>query len=129
MLNGGDEISRTQNGNNNTYCQDNETTWYDWNLDTTKLDLLKYTSKIIDFRHEHLIFQRRNFFQGRPIRGSNIKDVMWLRADGQEMTDEDWNSSWIRCFGIFLAGNMPGEIDEQGLPFQDNSITYHEFSS
>jgi isoamylase len=122
MVQGGDEVSRTQNGNNNAYCQDNEITWLDWHWDNRKKNLLKYTTRLIAFRHEHPVFQRRNFFQGRPIRGSNIKDIMWLRADGREMTDEDWNSSWIRCFGIFLSGEIPGEVDDQGMPFQDDSM-------
>jgi isoamylase len=122
MVQGGDEVSRTQNGNNNAYCQDNEITWLDWHWDNRKKNLLKYVTRLIAFRHEHPVFQRRNFFQGRPIRGSNIKDIMWLRADGQEMSDEDWNSSWIRCFGIFLSGEIPGEVNEQGLPFRDDSM-------
>jgi glycogen operon protein len=122
MLQGGDEIGRTQQGNNNAYCQDNEITWFDWNLDENKQTLLSFVKKLINICHEHPIFQRRNFFQGRPIRGSNIKDVMWLRSDGQEMTDQDWNSSWIRCFGMFLAGNVPDEKDERGMPLNDNSM-------
>lgn len=122
MLQGGDEVSRTQGGNNNAYCQDNETTWFDWNLDERKQKLLEFTKRIINLRMEHPIFRRRNYFQGRPIRGSNIKDVMWLRSDGQEMSDQDWNSSWVRCFGIFLAGSIPDETDEKGIPVHDNSM-------
>ncbi len=122
MLHGGDEISRTQNGNNNAYCQDNELTWFDWTPDDQKQRLLTFTRNLITFRSEHPVLQRRSFFHGRPIRGSNIKDVMWLRSDGQEMTDQDWNSSWIRCFGIFLMGNVPNEIDERGMPLNDDSM-------
>ncbi len=122
MLHGGDEISLTQNGNNNAYCQDNEIAWYDWNPDDRKQKLLTYVKRIIAFRREHPVLERRNFFQGRPIRGSNIKDVMWLRSDGQEMNDQDWDSSWIRCIGIFLAGNVPDEIDERGMPLNDSSM-------
>jgi isoamylase len=122
MLHGGDEIGLTQNGNNNAYCQDNEIAWYDWNLDDRKKKLLTYVKKFITFRREHPVLERRNFFQGRPIRGSNIKDVMWLRSDGQEMNDQDWDSSWIRCIGIFLAGNVPDEIDERGMPLNDSSM-------
>jgi glycogen operon protein len=124
MIHGGDETGRTQQGNNNAYCQDNELTWYDWNTDERKQRLLLYAKQLINFRHEHPIFQRRNFFHGRPIRGSNIKDVMWLRSDGQEMTDQDWNSSWIRCFGVFLAGNVPDEVNEKGLPLHDDSMIW-----
>ncbi len=122
MICGGDEISRSQGGNNNAYCQDNEITWYDWNLDEGKQKLLSFTGKVIQFRHEHSVLQRRSFFQGRPIRDSNIKDVMWLRSDGQEMNDQDWTSSWIRCLGMFLAGNVPGEMDDRGIPLSDSSL-------
>ncbi len=122
MLCGGDEISRTQRGNNNAYCQDNEITWYDWNLDDRKRKLLAYAQKLIEFRLEHRVFRRSNFFQGRPIRGSNTKDVMWLRTDGKEMTDQDWNSSKVQCLGMFLAGTVPDEIDEAGQSLKDNSM-------
>jgi isoamylase len=122
MIQGGDEISRTQQGNNNAYCQDNEITWYDWDLDESKSKLLEFVKNLIAFRREHRIFERRNFFMGRPIRGSNIKDIMWIRSDGKEMTDQDWDSSWVRCLGMFLAGNVPDEIDEQGMPLNDRSI-------
>jgi isoamylase len=134
MLHGGDEISLTQRGNNNAYCQDNEITWYDWNLSSRQLKLLDFVKYLINFRHDHQTFQRRNFFQGRPIRGSNIKDIMWFRSDGQEMTDQDWNSSWIRCIGLFLAGNIPDEMDEKGIPLKDDSLiiimnSHHEHIS
>ncbi len=122
MICGGDEIGRTKKGNNNAYCQDNELTWFDWDLDERKQKLLNFTRNLVNFRLEHQVFQRRNFYEGKPIRGSNIKDIMWLRSDGREMTDQDWNSSWIRCCGIFLAGNVPDEIDEKGLPLRDSSM-------
>jgi isoamylase len=122
LIYGGDELSRTQQGNNNAYCQDNEITWFDWNLDERKQKLLIFTRKLIEFRNEHSVLQRRNFFQGRPIRNSNIKDVMWLRSDGKEMTDQDWTSSWIRCLGMFLAGNVPEAIDDRGVPLAESSL-------
>jgi isoamylase len=131
MLCGGDELGRSQKGNNNAYCQDSELTWYNWDLDERKQKLLEFTRHVINLRHEHPVVERRNFFQGRPIRGSTTKDIMWLRSDGQEMSDQDWNSSWIRCIGLFLAGTVPGEVDEKGMPLNDNSIvlilnSYHE---
>lgn len=122
MICGGDEISRTQKGNNNAYCQDNELTWYDWNLDERAKKLLNFTKYLINLRHELPVVQRRNFFQGRPIRGSTTKDIIWLRSDGQEMSDRDWNSSWIRCIGVFLGSADPGQFDETGLSFNNTSI-------
>jgi isoamylase len=122
LICGGDEISRTQKGNNNAYCQDNEITWFNWDLDEKNKKLLDFTKLLTSFRHNHPVLRRRNFFQGRPIRGSNIKDIIWLRPDGQEMNDQDWGSQWIRCIGLFLIGEIPGEIDEDGNAQTDNSL-------
>jgi isoamylase len=122
LICGGDEISRTQRGNNNAYCQDNEITWFDWKLDENKQQLLDFFRRLTAFRREHPTLQQRNFFQGRSIRGSSIKDIMWLRPDGKEMTDQDWSSSWIRCIGLFLSGDIPGEVDENGNPLMDSSL-------
>ena len=121
LICGGDEVSRTQKGNNNAYCQDNEIAWFDWELDEKKQKLLAFTHRLTDFRRQHPEFQRRNFFLGRPIRGSDTKDIIWLRADGKEMTDQDWGSTWIRCIGIFLSGHISG-VDENGNTLSDNSL-------
>ncbi len=131
MICGGDEISRTQNGNNNGYCQDNEISWYDWDLDEGQKKLFQFVKDLIQLRKEHPVLRRRKFFQGRKIRGMDIKDIMWLRTDGQEMSDEDWAASWIRCFGMLLAGEMPNETDFQGNPVRDTTLiillnSYHE---
>ncbi len=99
MILGGDEISRTQNGNNNAYCQDNEITWVDWRLDGCKISLLEFTQKLIQFRRDHPSLHRRKFYQDRAIRGTEEKDIVWLRPDGQEMTDEEWGLGWVRCLG------------------------------
>jgi len=122
MLCGGDEISRSQSGNNNAYCQDNEVSWYDWNLDENREKLLAFAKHLIRLRREHPALRRRRFFQGRPIRGTEVKDIMWLRPDGQEMSDEDWSASWARCIGFFLAGEIPGEVDARGNPLVDSSL-------
>ncbi|HEX8097452.1 MAG TPA: glycogen debranching protein GlgX, partial [Pyrinomonadaceae bacterium] len=90
MLQAGDEVGRTQMGNNNAYCQDNEISWLDWELDQRKLGLLEFTRALIALFHKHPVLRRRKFFQGRKIRGSEIKDLSWFRPDGQEMRDEDW---------------------------------------
>src|SRR5260370_30857083 len=104
MVCGGDEIDRTQHGNNNAYCQDNELTWYDWNLDERRMALLEFTSKLINLRLRHPNLRRRKFFQDRSIRHSDVKDIVWLRPDGQEMTDEEWSAGWVRCLGLMLNG-------------------------
>ena len=111
MILGGDEISRTQNGNNNAYCQDNETTWMDWRLDGCKISLLEFTQKLIQIRRDHPSLHRRKFYQGRAIRGTEEKDIVWLRPDGQEMSDEEWGLGWVRCLGMMLNGETIGEVD------------------
>jgi isoamylase len=122
MLCGGDEIGRSQKGNNNAYCQDNDVSWYDWNLDENKEELLGFVRLLVRVRCGHPALRRRRFFQGRPIRGTDVKDIMWLRPDGQEMSDEDWNASLARCMGVFLAGAIPGEVDRDGNPLVDSSL-------
>jgi isoamylase len=122
MLCGGDEISRSQKGNNNAYCQDNDISWYDWKLDENREKLLAFVKLLVRLRCEHPALRRQEFFQGRPIRGTNVKDIIWLRPDGREMSDEDWNASWIRCIGVFLAGEIHGEVDKEGNPLVDNSL-------
>lgn len=114
MLYHGDEIGRTQLGNNNAYCQDNELSWCNWNLDKRKSFLLEYTRELIRIRQEHPVFRRRKFFQGRPIHGTQVKDIMWVRPDGKEMTDEDWGSTCVRCIGMRLYGEKTDETTENG---------------
>src|ERR687898_572297 len=97
MLLAGDEFGRTQLGNNNAYCQDNEISWLDWKLDRPRRELLQFTRFLIRFRDEHPVLRRRHFFQGRRIRGSEVKDLAWFRPDGKEMSDEDWNNAEARC--------------------------------
>jgi isoamylase len=122
MILGGDEISRTQNGNNNAYCQDNESTWMDWRLDGCKVALLEFTQKLIQIRRDHPSLHRRKFYQDRAIRGTEEKDIVWFRPDGQEMTDEEWNLGWVRSLGMILNGQTIGEVDESGEPIQDDTF-------
>jgi len=114
MMLAGDEIGRTQNGNNNAYCQDNEISWIDWDLDRSRQELLEFTRYLIKIFREQPVLRRRHFFQGRKIRGSEVKDLTWFRLDGKEMTEEDWNNSGTRCFGLRLAGDAIEEFDERG---------------
>ena len=123
MILGGDEIGRTQNGNNNAYCQDNETTWVDWSLDERKIALLEFTQKLIQMRRDHPNLHRRKFYQDRAIRGTEEKDIVWLRPDGQEMTDEEWGLGWVRCLGVMLNGETMGDVDEARRAHQGRHVS------
>jgi glycogen operon protein len=122
MLCGGDEIGRTQQGNNNAYCQDNEVSWFDWKLDRRRRDLLGFTRLLIELRRRHPVLRRRQFFYGRRIRGSEVKDLAWFRPDGKEMTEEDWTNPQTRCVGLRLAGDAIEEVDAQGNPILDDTL-------
>ena len=105
MICGGDEYGRTQDGNNNAYCQDNELSWLDWDPDKRDAKLFEYTRKLIDLRRQHPIFRRPKFFQGRKIRGGDVKDVMWFDPNGEEMNEEGWNTAHAKCLGMLLSGD------------------------
>ncbi len=105
MLYAGDEWARTQNGNNNAYCQDNELSWLSWEHNDEQKELLEFTKKLIQLRRDHPVFRRPKFFQGRRIRGSEIRDVMWFNPGGNEMSDEEWASPFVRCIGVLLSGD------------------------
>jgi glycogen operon protein len=122
MLCGGDEMGRTQRGNNNAYCQDNEISWVDWELDDERRDLLEFTRRVAALRREHPVFRRRNFFQGRKIRGSELEDIQWLRPDGGEMTDADWGQQSVRSFGMLLGGDAMMEWDDEGERVLDDTF-------
>jgi len=122
MLLAGDEIARTQKGNNNAYCQDNELSWVDWQLDRPKRELLEFTRTLIQLFHQHPVLRRRQFFQGRNIRGSEVKDLSWFRPDGKEMADEDWNNPDLRGLGLRLAGDAIDERDERGNRIVDDTL-------
>jgi glycogen operon protein len=114
MISHGDELGRTQRGNNNAYCQDNEISWIDWNVDEEKRSLLSFVSKLVHLRHTQPVLRRRKYFQGRNIRGGDVKDVAWLAPDGHEMTDEAWNADFVRSLGMMLNGAAIEEVDERG---------------
>ena len=122
MLVAGDEFDRTQRGNNNAYCQDNELSWVDWRLRQETPELMSYVQRLIQIRRTHPSFRRRSFFQGRPIRGAAVKDITWLTPNGHEMTDDEWSESFGRCLGMFLAGDALGEDDDRGLPLLDDDF-------
>jgi len=122
MLLGGDEFGRSQNGNNNAYCQDNELSWINWQRDEKQNQLLEFTRKLIQLRKDHPVFRRPKFFQGRRIRGSEIKDVMWFNPGGNEMSEEEWASPFVRCLGMLLSGDTMDVLTFEGEPIRDETF-------
>jgi isoamylase len=107
MICGGDEVGRTQKGNNNSYCQDNELVWYDWDLRDENESLLTFTKRLIRIRKSHPNLRRHSFHEEDPAAGSDFASLDWIRADGERMTDEDWSQSWVKSIGLFLNGRAP----------------------
>jgi len=122
MLRAGDELSHSQGGNNNAYCQDNEVSWLDWRLDAEEQAFLDFVRRMIGLRREHPLFRRRRFFQGRPIHGEDVKDIAWLNPDGREMTDQEWAQHYARCLGVYLSGAELDETDARGRPLRDDDF-------
>jgi glycogen operon protein len=122
MIAHGDELGRTQRGNNNVYCQDNELSYVDWEAARDADDLTDFTARLVALRREHPIFRRQRFFQGRPIKGSNIEDIAWLRPDGHQMNTRDWNSPHAQCLTIFLNGQGIPDRNELGVRIIDDSF-------
>jgi glycogen operon protein len=122
MLCVGDEVGRTQHGNNNAYCQDNDISWFNWNWSKQDELFREYIAFLIDLRQQHPVFHRRQFFQGRKIHGAEVKDIAWFRPDGKEMTDEDWSQGYVRCLGVRLAGDAIAEMDAAGDPIKDDTF-------
>ena len=119
MLFSGDESGRTQGGNNNGYCQDNEISWFDWGA--VDEALLHFCRAIIAFRRQHPVFRRRLWFHGRPINGENVRDIAWFRANGHEMSEKEWKSGRAKSLGVFLYGGDLGP-DRRGEPIVDHSF-------
>ncbi|NIL74524.1 glycogen debranching protein GlgX [Rhodococcus sp. B10] len=123
MLAHGDEFGRTQQGNNNVYCQDSELAWMDWSLAESNADLLQFTKTAIALRNDHPVFRRRRFFEGRPIRsGEQARDIAWLTPSGEEMTPEDWDSGFGKSLTVFLNGEGIPEPDQRGERVVDDSF-------
>jgi isoamylase len=122
MILGGDEMGRTQGGNNNAYCQDNEISWIDWSLKEENADLVALTSSLAEFRREHPVFHRRRWFQGRQIHGTDVADIGWFAPDGTEMTEEDWESGFAKSVGVFLNGGAIPDPDLRGEQITDDSF-------
>lgn len=123
MLCGGDEFARSQRGNNNCYCQDNELTWYDWKLDEPRKRLLEFTSRLIQLRKDHPNLHRRKFFQGeRVIRGSVVRDIAWYGTDGNELSDEVWGETGAKSVCVMFNGKTLDMVDEEGVKVADDSF-------
>src|ERR687897_1742361 len=120
MLLGGDEIGRTQKGNNNGYCQDNEISWFDWQA--ADHDLLEFTTRLIELRKQHPVFRRRRWFQGRPIHGARVTDIGWFTPEGTEMADEHWGEGFAKAVGVFLNGEAIDDPDPRGERIVDDSF-------
>jgi isoamylase len=131
MLLGGDEVGRSQLGNNNAWCQDNELSWFHWDLDEERRELLEFTQRVIRFRREHPVFRRSRFLTGGPDADSALPDAWWFRPDGRRMTRRDWLQQDGHRLGVFLNGDAIGDFTPQGDPIVDDSFlllfnAYHE---
>jgi glycogen operon protein len=122
MLLHGDELGRTQKGNNNAYAQDNETSWVEWNLTPEDRELLEFTRQLIAIFQANPVLRRRSFFTGRPIAGERIKDIAWIRPDGEEMADEDWADSANHVLGMLIPGQATDEVNERGRPVHGDTL-------
>jgi len=121
MLLGGDEFGRTQGGNNNAWCQDNEISWLDWELAERNRELLAFTRRLIRLRLDHPAFRRTNFLAGQDLEDEGLPDAWWFRPDGRRMTQHDWHREDGRYVGVFLNGEQLREVDDQGRPLSDDS--------
>ncbi len=131
MIAGGDEMGRTQGGNNNAFCQDDEISWYDWTRTPEKEKLIEFTRRLITLRKRHVNFRRRKFFQDAPIHNSEVRDIAWYGTDGNELSAEAWESSWVRSLGLMLNGKTLRTKDQLGKDLIDDSFllllnAYHE---
>jgi isoamylase len=123
MLSHGDEIARTQRGNNNAYAQDNELTWMHWDdLDDRRRALLAFTRTCFKLRHSNAVLRRRHFFSGEPTIKGGPKDLSWLRADGAEMTADDWHNPDTRVLGMLIYGEATDETDDRGRPIKGETL-------
>ncbi|MFN3925714.1 MAG: glycogen debranching enzyme, partial [Pseudarthrobacter sp.] len=114
MISHGDEMMRSQGGNNNAYCQDNPIAWMNWNLTEAQTEFLAFTQRCIKLRKDHPVLRRRRFFQERQIRGAQVKDISWFEPSGAEMTNKAWGAHFVRALGVRLAGDMMDEVDHRG---------------
>jgi isoamylase len=122
MLLAGDELGKTQNGNNNCYCQDNEISWLQWDLNDEQKQMLEFVRGMIAVRKTEPVFCRQKYFQGRSIRGDDKSDVSWVGIDGKELNDEAWNAGFVKCLGLRLDGKLIGEVNNHGEPIEGDTV-------
>ena len=122
MISHGDEFGRTQNGNNNAYCQDNHLTWINWDLDERALDLLNFTREVLRITKSNPVFRRHRFFAGDPVSDKGFKDVTWLRSDGTEMSIDDWGNGRNHLLGMLIPGDASDDVDERGRPNRGQTL-------
>jgi glycogen operon protein len=122
MLSHGDEIARTQRGNNNAYCQDNEITWVNWTVDERQRALLEFARRVFAIRAENPVLRRRTFFTGQVVEHPGLKDLTWLRADGAELSEKDWQDANARSLGMLINGDATDEMDDTGQPIKGDTM-------
>ncbi|MDQ1401759.1 MAG: isoamylase, partial [Actinomycetota bacterium] len=122
MLLGGDEMGRSQGGNNNAYCQDNEISWFDWGDAKEGFPLLDFTVRLIHLRKKHAVFRRRRYFEGRAVFGSDVSDIAWFQIDGTQMSHEDWAKGYAKSIAVFLNGETIASPDWRGRKVTDDSF-------
>lgn len=120
MLLAGDEIGRSQGGNNNAYCQDNEISWFDW--ENADMELMQFTKKLIELQKHHPVFCRRRWFQGQRIKGTGVEDIAWFLPEGTEMNEENWNHDFAKSLGVFLNGHDLRSVGPKGEHIVDDSF-------
>ncbi|MFA9441194.1 glycogen debranching protein GlgX [Uliginosibacterium sp. sgz301328] len=122
MILAGDEMGRSQGGNNNAYCHDNEIAWVRWDLSPADVAMLGFTARVVMLRNRHPLFRRRTFFRGIEVSDAGTKDITWLNPDGKEMTEQEWHNAFARCLGVQLSGAGLAEHDERGQPIIDDDL-------
>jgi isoamylase len=122
MLLAGDELGRSQQGNNNAYCHDSELSWVDWNLDASARELLDFVRRVVRLRNRHSLFRRRTFFRGRGVGEPGVKDISWLTPAGREMNEHEWTQSFARALGVLMSGRGLTERDDYGVPVEDDDL-------
>jgi isoamylase len=122
MLLGGDELNRTQQGNNNAYCQDNELSWFEWSDGEEQEAFLEFVARLIRLRRQHPVFSRRRYVRADTVTAEGLKEILWLTPDGREMTENDWNQEFARCLGVYLAGGAIERRGSRGKPIKDSNF-------
>ena len=122
MLLAGDEFGHSQQGNNNTYCQDNDLTWLNWDFSHEQQAFLEFVRQVIAVRRAEPVFQRRKFFQGRHAEGADLPDISWFQPSGEEMSDEAWGAGFSQCLGVRFPGDLIGDVNERGEPIVGHSM-------